>query len=111
MKQGDIWLVKYDPSVGHEYKKERPAVIITADSIMDKSNLISVMALTGQTDKSMIDDIKVTKDNINNLFQNSIVKVYHITSFDRTRFLKPIGKISDSTLVKIKKYIIKHFGI
>ena len=66
MKQGDIWLVKYDPSVGHEYKKERPAIIITADSIMDKSNLISVMALTGQTDKSMIDDIKVTKDNINN---------------------------------------------
>ena len=111
MKQGDIWLVKYDPSVGHEYKKERPAVVISAGVTIKKSNLITVMALTGQNDKFVIDDIKVAKNGGNKLFQDSLIKVYHITSFDKTRFLKPIGQIGDVTLNKIKKYIEKHFDI
>ena len=31
MKQGEIWWVDFEPSVGREYKKKRPAVIITAE--------------------------------------------------------------------------------
>lgn len=29
-KRGEIWLVRFDPSVGDEIKKERPAVVLSS---------------------------------------------------------------------------------
>jgi len=31
-KRGEIWLVNFDPTVGSEIKKIRPAVIISSDA-------------------------------------------------------------------------------
>ena len=28
MKQGEIWMVDFDPSTGHEFQKQRPTIII-----------------------------------------------------------------------------------
>jgi len=33
MKQGEIWLVSLDPSVGAEIKKTRPAVIVNDNTL------------------------------------------------------------------------------
>jgi mRNA interferase MazF len=32
-KRGEIWLVNFDPTVGAEIKKLRPAVVISSDSV------------------------------------------------------------------------------
>jgi len=32
-KRGEIWLVNFDPTVGAEIKKVRPAVVISSDSV------------------------------------------------------------------------------
>lgn len=41
MQQGEIWIVEFDPSVGHEYQKTRPAIIITSNKKINwlKENL------------------------------------------------------------------------
>jgi len=33
MKQGEIWLIGLDPSIGAEMRKTRPALIINADTL------------------------------------------------------------------------------
>ena len=33
MKQGEIWLINLDPTVGAELKKTRPAVIVNDDAL------------------------------------------------------------------------------
>jgi len=33
MKQGEVWLVSLDPTVGAEIKKTRPAVIVNDDAL------------------------------------------------------------------------------
>lgn len=33
MKQGEIWLINLDPSVGSEMRKTRPAVIVNDDNL------------------------------------------------------------------------------
>jgi mRNA interferase MazF len=33
MKQGEIWLINLDPTIGAEIKKTRPAIIVSDDSL------------------------------------------------------------------------------
>jgi mRNA interferase MazF len=32
-KRGEIWLVNFDPTIGAEIKKVRPAVVISSDAV------------------------------------------------------------------------------
>ncbi len=32
-KRGDVWLIDFDPSVGAEIRKLRPAVVINVDTV------------------------------------------------------------------------------
>jgi mRNA interferase MazF len=45
-KRGQIWLVNFDPSYGHEYKKLRPALIIQKDKYIDSGSLLAVAPTT-----------------------------------------------------------------
>lgn len=103
MKHGEIWLVKYDPSIGHEFQKTRPAIIISSNNILKYSNVVTVIAVTGSYDNKISDDIEIRKNNENNLFADSVIKIHHISSFDKNRFVKKIGEIDSENLGKIKE--------
>ena len=109
MKQGEIWLVRYDPSVGHEFKKDRPAVILSSDDILNYSSLVTVMDITSNLSDCLSNDIEVVKDITNNLYADSVIKVYHLSSFDKQRFMKKIGEVDKTVLTKLKSYLKKHF--
>lgn len=111
MNQGDIFLTDFDPSVGHEYKKERPAVIISSKKINSSHSLITVMPITSNGGSKITDDIEIRKDTENNLYKNSVIKVRNICSFDPVRFKVLIGSIDVNTLAQIKTYIKKHFDL
>lgn len=111
MKQGDIYLTDFDPSVGHEYKKERPSVIVSGNSVIKGSALITVMPITSNIINKDSANIEIKKDAINKLHKDSLIKVRDIYSFDQTRFKAKIGTVSDSIMTKIKSYIPKHFAL
>lgn len=111
MKQGEIWLVRYDPSVGHEFQKDRPAVIISSNQALKYSSLITVLATTSSLAGTLRDDIKIKKDVKNRLYSDSVIKVCHISSFDQERFIKRIGEVDEIILKRVKKYLQKHFAI
>lgn len=110
-RQGDIYWVNFSPSVGHEYKKERPAVIIQSDEQLKKSSLITVMPFTSKLANRHAEDILVRKDKVNNLYADSLIKVHSIVSYDKSRFIGKIGKVSNETMGQIKTYVRKHFGV
>src|SRR3989338_3555618 len=111
MKQGEIWLVCYDPSVGHEYKKSRPAIIISSHSALPQSPLVTVMAVTSKVDGLIGDDIEILKDQANRLWSDSVIKTSYISSFDPSRFIKRIGLAHPKILEKIKECLLSYFGI
>ncbi|MFH0800724.1 MAG: type II toxin-antitoxin system PemK/MazF family toxin [Pseudomonadota bacterium] len=111
MQFGEIWFVNFEPSVGHEYQKKRPAVIIQSDRQLKCSALVTVMPLTSQIDKPRRDDILVRKNSHNNLFADSTIRVHVIASFDKSRFMKRIGRMDDDIMNRIKEYLKMHFGI
>lgn len=99
---GDIWLVNYSPSIGHEYQKIRPAVVISSNALLKRSNLFTCIAITSKTTKTKPDDIELPRTAQNKLHQDSVIKMQHITSYDKTRLHKYIGTMDNKSLEAVK---------
>lgn len=51
MKRGEVWWVEFDPAVGSEIRKTRPAVIISNDAANRNLSRVIVVALTSNTER------------------------------------------------------------
>lgn len=112
MKRGEIWLVKLDKdkSVGHEYYNDRPALIIMSDKLISVVSVVTIMPMS-TIGKNQEYDIIIKKNKKNRLSQDSIIKVSHIVSYDKSRFIHRIGEIDLAIMDQIEKYLKIHFGI
>lgn len=105
IKQGEIYLVNFDPSFGHEYRKMRPALVVESNNFIPLGNLITVIPISSKTEKETPLDVLIIKDNTNRLLVDSLIKVRQISSFDKQRLVKRIGVCSTEVLIKTKQNI------
>jgi mRNA interferase MazF len=50
-RRGEVWWVAFDPSVGGEIKKTRPAIILSNDAANAALNRVQVVPITSQTSR------------------------------------------------------------
>lgn len=98
-EQKDIVLVSLDPTIGHEQKGIRPAVIISAQGFHN-SGMCLMCPLT-QKIKDFFGDVILKPNKNNGLEKNSEILIGQIRSVDQKRIIRTIGKISQKELQNI----------
>lgn len=50
-RRGEVWWVSFDPSIGGEIQKTRPAIVVSNDAANSTLNRVIVVPITSRVDK------------------------------------------------------------
>jgi mRNA interferase MazF len=101
-KRGEIWLVSFDPTIGAEIKKTRPAVVISSDAV-GRLPVKLVAPLTDWKDyyAANIWHVRLDPDATNGLSKVSAVDTLQLRGMDRQRFIRKLGNTTPMQLEEI----------
>lgn len=104
MKQGEIWLVSLDPTLGAELKKVRPAIIVN-DNALGKLPLKIIVPITDWKDRYLIAPwmVRLESDNMNKLSKDSAADCFQIRSISEERCIKKLGVLNSTYLDEIRQ--------
>jgi mRNA interferase MazF len=89
MKRGEVWWVSFEPSIGGEIRKQRPAVVVSNDAANRHLNRVQVIPLTSKTDRLYPSEAYVM---LNGRQHKALAD--QLTTVDKTRVLNMLGELS-----------------
>ncbi len=110
MNRGDVYLVDFEPSVGAEIRKKRPAMIISCDEANKHLRTVMVIPFSSKTEKVYPFEVLVSKEQ-SGLNIDSKLKIPQIRAVDKARLLKYIETLNDELLSDIEKAIRLHLAM
>ena len=101
-RRGEIYLVSFDPTIGHEIKKTRPAVVIQNNVSNEHSPITIVAAVSSRfADPPHPREAPIRPGGKTGLSQPSAVILNQIRSVDRQRLVKRLGSLDPATMLKV----------
>lgn len=101
-KRGEVWLVQFDPSIGSEIRKARPAIVMNLDGI-GRLQLCIVIPVTDWkvTFATLPWFVHLPASSQNGLTKDSGADAFQVKSVSDLRFRRRLGTIRDDRLGEI----------
>jgi len=110
-RRGEIYLVNFDPTVGAEIKKTRPALVIQNDVANRYSAITIVAAISSKFSLPLYPTEVLVNPEESGLDQPSVVLLNQIRSIDRQRLAKRLGRIGRPTLSRVDQALQISLGL
>jgi len=106
MLRGEVWWVEFDPAVGSEVRKTRPAVIVSNDSANRNLARLVVVPLTSNTGRQYPGEALVTVAG-----QLSKAMADQIMAADKMRLKSTLGVLSKADMLAVEDAIKVHLAL
>ena len=110
-RRGQVYLVSFDPTVGKEIRKTRPAVILQNDVANRWSPITIVAAMTSQFEEPLYPTEVRVKASEGGLSADSVVLLNQIRSIDRRRLVRRLGVLKQNTMVQVDRAVMVSLGL
>jgi len=111
IKRGEIYIVNFDPVIGSEISKSRPALVLQNDVANHYSPVTIVAAISSHYG----DHVYPTEVLINlpegGLSEASVALLNQIRTIDKRRIVKKLGRLNPETMEKVDRAISISLGI
>jgi mRNA interferase MazF len=97
MTRGSVWWVEFDPAVGSEIQKTRPAVIVSNDMANQYLSRVVVLPFTSNVSRVYPGEAVVTVNGTKNKAMTD-----QIMSADKSRLKSKIAELSENDMASIE---------
>jgi mRNA interferase MazF len=110
IKRQDIFLVNFDPTVGAEAKKTRPALVVSNNINNAHSPIVSISPITSNVTRVYSFEVAVSA-GIGGLRTRSKVMVNQTRAVDKVRLIKYLGYLPDEIMEEINNALKLHYDL
>jgi mRNA interferase MazF len=100
MKRGEVWWVNFEPAIGGEVRKQRPAVIVSNDISNKHLNRLQVVPLTSKADRLYPGEALVALRG-----KKHKAMANQISTVSKVRALSRMGTLSAEDILAVERAI------
>jgi mRNA interferase MazF len=106
-----VYLVNFDPTIGAEIKKTRPALVLQNDIANRWSPITIVAAITSRFEEPIYPTEVILRAPEGGLELDSAVLLNQIRSIDKSRLVRRLGAVRTERMREVERAILVSLGI
>ena len=107
-RRGSIWLVNFDPAIGTEINKTRPALVISPtdfNQVRTKVTLLPISSTVIRAKKIAPVVVRAVASSANGLSKNSTIIAIEPSTFDKRRLVKYLGQLESNFFEEVQSIL------
>jgi mRNA interferase MazF len=110
INRGDIFLVNFDPTVGTEAKKIRPAVVVSNDINNAHSPIVSISPMTSNVTRVYSFEVEIPPGT-GGLRTRAKVMINQTRAVDKIRLTKKLGHLPEQIMMDVNRALKLHYDL
>ena len=110
-RRGEVYLVNFDPTLGAEIKKTRPAVVVQNDIGNRWSPITIVAAISSRFEEPLYPTEVLVIASEGGLKVDSVVLGNQVRSVDKGRLVRRLGALKAQTMKEVDRALLLSLGL